>query len=403
MPAPLPDPRILNVDGLRGFALLGILVVNITAFGSPFYGLDIADPIFADPFDKAMRLFIALLFETKFYLLFSFLFGYSFTLQMAAAERVGESIAPRMLRRVAGLWLIGLIHAVFLFRGDILTTYAVLGVILLYLRDDNDGPLLKLAAGLIAATVLLWAAFAVLDVFAPVGDDPIRMFDQAYQIQSAYVGTAREVIGQNISAMSSMWIILALLQAPCALAMFLLGLVAGRRQMLVRPQQHEPLLRGLTKLGFLIGLPGAILYALSGAFLTGTPWVIAGLAIGLATAPFLTGAYIALGLRLFQTSFGARIRAALAPAGQMALTNYLLQSLVCALIFYGYGLKLIGQLSPFIVFVIGLEIFIVQLLLSRWWLARYAYGPVEWLLRAATLAAWPRWRKPSAARAAPSV
>ena len=398
MPAPLPDPRILNVDGLRGFALLGILVVNIAAFASPFYGLDISDPVFADARDKAVRIFISLFFETKFYLLFSFLFGYSFTLQMAAAERVDQSIAPRMLRRLAGLWLIGLIHAVFLFRGDILTTYAVLGVILLYLRDDQDGPLFKLAIGLIIATVLLWTGVAVLDWIAPVREDPIKIFDQAYQIQSAYAGTIREVIGQNLSSMSSVWIVLALVQAPCALAMFLFGLIAGRHQMLAHPQQHVALLRRLTVLGLFVGLPGALVYALSGAFSTGTPWALAGFAIGLATAPFLTGAYMALGLRLFETSIGARIRAALAPAGQMALTNYLMQSLICALMFYGYGLKLIGQLSPFIAFTIAIEIFVAQLFLSRWWLAYHAYGPLEWLLRAATLRAWPRWYKPSAAR-----
>lgn len=175
--------------------------------------------------------------------------------------------------------------------------------------------------------------------------------------------------------------------------MFLFGMIAGRHEMLARPRPHEPLLRRLTTLGFIVGLPGALLYALSSTFLAGTPWAVAGLALGLLTAPFLAGAYLALGLRLFETAFGQRIRAALAPAGRMALSNYLMQSLLCALIFYGYGLRLIGQLSPFIVFVIGLTIFTVQLLLSRWWLERHVYGPVEWLLRAMTLATWPRWRK----------
>ncbi|WP_245439765.1 hypothetical protein [Aminobacter sp. MSH1] len=119
--------RITNVDALRGFALFGILVVNITAFSSPYYGLGVADPAFAAPLDQAVRFIVAFLFETKFYLLFSFLFGYSFTLQMASAERAGEAFVPRLLRRQAGLWVIGLAHAVLLFHGDILTTYAVLG------------------------------------------------------------------------------------------------------------------------------------------------------------------------------------------------------------------------------------------------------------------------------------
>ncbi|MEG1053463.1 MAG: DUF418 domain-containing protein, partial [Janthinobacterium sp.] len=118
--------RIADVDALRGCALFGILVVNIGAFATPWFGLGLTDPAFHGGVDRATHFLVALLFETKFYLLFSFLFGYSFTLQMQAAARADAPFVPRMLRRQAGLWLIGALHAVFLFHGDILTTYAVL-------------------------------------------------------------------------------------------------------------------------------------------------------------------------------------------------------------------------------------------------------------------------------------
>ncbi|MFY3060546.1 DUF418 domain-containing protein, partial [Achromobacter xylosoxidans] len=98
----MAQPRLAQVDALRGFALLGILVVNIGVFASPFYANGIADPAFSSRADLAVRWLVAWLFETKFYLLFSFLFGYSFTLQMAAAERGGAAFAPRLLRRLAG-------------------------------------------------------------------------------------------------------------------------------------------------------------------------------------------------------------------------------------------------------------------------------------------------------------
>lgn len=113
--SPLPAQRQSLVDALRGFALLGILVVNLVAFASPYYGLGIPDPNAQSYADQAAALLIAGLFETKFYLLFSFLFGYSFTLQMESAQRAGASFVPRILRRLLGLWVIGLLHALFLY------------------------------------------------------------------------------------------------------------------------------------------------------------------------------------------------------------------------------------------------------------------------------------------------
>ena len=103
------------VDALRGFALLGILVVNIASFASTYYALGIPDPMAVSSADRIASFMRAFAFETKFYLLFSFLFGYSFTLQMRAAERDGKPFAPRMVRRLVGLWAIGVANAVLLY------------------------------------------------------------------------------------------------------------------------------------------------------------------------------------------------------------------------------------------------------------------------------------------------
>ena len=125
-PVGMAPPRLAQVDALRGFALFGILVVNIGVFASPFYANGITDPTFSGAWDVAVRWLVAWLFETKFYLLFSFLFGYSFTLQMSAAERGGAAFGPRFLRRLVGLALLGLAHAVLFYQGDILLTYCLL-------------------------------------------------------------------------------------------------------------------------------------------------------------------------------------------------------------------------------------------------------------------------------------
>ncbi|MEG1053535.1 MAG: DUF418 domain-containing protein, partial [Janthinobacterium sp.] len=122
-------------------------------------------------------------------------------------------------------------------------------------------------------------------------------------------------------------------------------------------------------------------------------WQVAGLAVGLASAPLLAGAYLALALALFERLRDGTLFALLADTGRMALSNYLLQSAICAVLFLAYGARLMGSVSPLGALALAIVIFCVQLPLSRRWLRGHAYGPVEWLLRALTIAAWPRWRR----------
>ncbi|MBZ7921342.1 DUF418 domain-containing protein [Ensifer adhaerens] len=392
-----PD-RIDDVDALRGFALLGILIVNTMAFASAFYGLELADPAFGGIADRTVHLVIALFFEMKFYLLFSFLFGYSFTLQMRSAEKSGEAFVPRLLRRQTGLWLIGIAHAVLLFHGDILTTYAVLGVVLLTLRNRSDAALFRLAKWLIILIAVAWGALGMLATLAPMPLDRSAILAAAEATKLAFRGDWQAIIGQHLTELSSVWVILGLLQAPCALAMFVLGLIAGRRKTLARPEENRALFQRLLRAGLWIGLPGAIVYAYASVELIDSPVAIIGLSIGLITGPFLTGAYVGGMMLFFGTTVGQRLRTLLAPAGRMALSNYLIQSLVAALIFHGYGLGVIGKVSPLATVLIALAIFTAQLFTSRWWMARYAYGPLEWVLRFITIWRAPQWRKPVEAR-----
>ncbi|OCP00865.1 MULTISPECIES: DUF418 domain-containing protein [unclassified Ensifer] len=390
--------RIDDVDALRGFALLGILLVNSMAFASAFYGLEIADPAFAGTTDSAVHLVVALFFEMKFYLLFSFLFGYSFTLQMRSAEKSGEAFVPRLLRRQAGLWLIGIAHAVLLFHGDILTTYAVLGIVLLMLRNRSDSALLRLARWLVIVVAIAWGALGIVATLEPTPLDRPAILAAAEAAELAFGGDWQAIIAQHLAELSSVWVILGLLQAPCALAMFLLGLVAGRQKMLARPQENQRLFRRLVRSGLWIGLPGAVIYAYASVEWIDSPLAITGLAVGLITGPFLTGAYVGGVMLFFGTSIGQHLRNLLAPAGRMALSNYLMQSLILAFIFHGYGLGLIGQASPLATALTSLGIFTAQLFLSRWWMARFAYGPLEWILRFITIWRAPQWRKPVEAR-----
>lgn len=384
---PSSTERQSSLDALRGFALLGILVVNIIAFASPYYGSGVPDPLAQGRVDQAVMYGISLLFEWKFYLLFSFLFGYSFTLQMQSAERDGKAFVPRMLRRLAGLWVIGLLHGVLLFHGDILTTYAVTGAVLLALRQRADRWLTRLAVSLIVGTAVVWASIGILSV---LDIDAMRDSQALARVTSALIAfrsTPAGVIAQHVQELKGMWIVTALMQAPTALAMFLMGCIAGRRGLFAASAQADDtstLFKQWLIAGACVGLPAAAAYAYGTTTLAGTPWDLLGLSLSLLTAPLLTAAYIGGMMLLFRSRWGTWWLRVLAPAGRMALSNYLLQSLVCSVIFLAYGFRLMGQVGPLGTLLIAIAIFTVQMFISRWWLHRFAYGPVEWLLRAVT-------------------
>lgn len=378
------------VDALRGFALLGILVVNIATFSSTYYGAGVPDPMAMSLVERGASFVRTFVFETKFYLLFSFLFGYSFTLQMQAAQRDGKPFAPRMARRLLALWVLGVLHGVLLYHGDILTTYAVIGLALLMLRRRSDVLLMRLAIGLVLATALLWAGIGYLLVVAGIASDTRGAYAEAARALAAYRGTPATVIVQHVRELLQIWWITGLVQAPTALAMFFAGFIAGRRGLLsgadanANVDAHRGFFRRLLVWGLVIGLPGAAVYAWPSIRLDSTIREIYGLSATLLTAPFLTAAYAAGLVLLMQTPRGHAVEAWLAPAGRMALSNYLGQSLVCAWIFLAYGLRWIGTVGPLAATAIAFAIFACQLVLSRWWMRRFVYGPVEWLLRAFT-------------------
>lgn len=387
--------RLAQVDALRGFALFGILVVNIGVFASPYYGAGMADPVYSRPVDLAVRWLIAWLFETKFYLLFSFLFGYSFTLQMAAAERSQAAFAPRFLRRLAGLAALGGAHAVLFYQGDILVTYALLGLGLLLCRHMAPKRALRIALWLIVLASLAWAVLGALAFLDPLPADYAAQYRaEALSAIEAYRGTIGTTIAQHLKELvEAVWFTVLFVQGPFVFAMFLTGYALGRREALADPWRQPRALGLLCALGLLPGLAGSAAYATSSLPFAGSAWELPGLAADLLTAPLLSMSYAAAFLLALRTRPGGRLGAWLAPAGRMALSNYLMQSVVCACIFTAWGLRLFGAVSPLAAFGMAVALFAAQLPLSAWWLRRHAYGPVEWFLRALTIGAWPAWRR----------
>ena len=381
---PVVSGRVHDVDALRGFALLGILAVNITFMASAYPGNLVDDPAFSSPLDDAARFAVASLFSMKFYLLFSFLFGYSFVLQMNAAERVGTAFVPRMLRRVLGLFVLGAAHVVLLYGGDVLTTYAVVCLVLLAIHRVSDKVALR-TAGVIYAVVIASlvgsALFLDRSAFMPEHDEALAA--AAAQTQ-AMLGSPADIIGHHVGGLDLLVVQAVSLQGPTALAMFLLGMVAARRRLFSDVGDQASLLRRTQWICFPVGLAGGAVYAALGA--DGSTWATA---VSVLTAPFLTAAYVATLVRLMHSPGAAWVRSVLAPVGRVALTNYLAQSAVGIIVFTGVGLGLAGRVSPPMLLLLAVVVFAGQAAVSAWWLTRHRYGPAEYVLRWFTT-----WRRP---------
>jgi uncharacterized protein len=349
-----------------------------------------AEPAFQSPLDWTVRFTVTLLVENKFYLLFSFLFGYSFTLQVDSAARQGRPFGPMFLRRLAGLLLIGLAHAVLLFPGDILTTYAAVGLALLIFRKLRPKAAVVLAVMLTAMLALGFVLLALLATFGlDMGGTVADSAAEATKADTALAASALQIISEHLRKLSLIIVFRVLFQGPAVLAACLIGLAIGKLGAMRDLSAHTSTLRKLQWAGFTVGLAGAFVYTTSAWH--GTMHKFWGEAVDLVTAPLLAAAYAATFLRLLP--YMPRIARALAAPGRMALSNYLAQSLICSLIFTGYGLALVDRVSPPLEVLIALGVFVCQVFYSHWWLKRHRYGPVEWVLRFLTY-----WRKPGSSR-----
>lgn len=390
------DERLQIVDILRGFALFGILLVNMAFFKSSWFVGVVNEAAGTNILDTAASVLIALLAEAKFFTLFSFLFGFGFAIQMLRAQQKGIGFVPRFMRRLLVLLLIGLVHAFLIWSGDILVSYALIGFVLILFRNRSPKALLIWALVLLLVQVVLAGiAVGLIELargvpeaaaqFAEVETQIAAQFQQAYGQDQQVYGSGS--YGQIVAYRASQSLINAtggIASSPTILAMFLLGLYAGKRGILHDPANHARLLRRIRLWGLSLGL---LLSALV---------VAAQMQLGLLSAlymqfinsalagPVLSMGYAATIVLLAQHEPWRRRLTLLAAPGRMALTNYLLQSLICTTIFYSYGLGFFGQLGAAGGLLLALVIYSLQIPLSLWWLRRYRFGPMEWLWRSLT-------------------
>ncbi|MET7681089.1 DUF418 domain-containing protein [Streptomyces sp. NPDC005423] len=372
--------RVLELDVLRGFALLGILFVNARMMMGP-YGAFVGGPD-SSALDRGAAWAMTALVTTKFYLLFSFLFGYSFVIQERSARRAGAAFAPRHLRRTAGLFGLGLAHAVLLYPGDILMTYAVLALVLYGLRGLAPRTALRVAACLVVVLAVVLLGYGLLTVAYGRPVTAQQYAPLAARTVDAYRGGFRSVLGAHLRDLPAQ-LGADLLFSPDLLAAFLAGLAAGRGRLVERRGRDRVWLRKVVVRWLPVGLAGGVVTAVCCDWPLDSRWFMVGHAVAVLTAPALTASY-ACGLLLLLDAMRP-VAAVLAASGRMALTHYLSQSLVLALVFTGYGLGLYDRVGTAVVLAGCLVLYGAQLALGVSLMGRVRYAPVELVLRTVTL------------------
>lgn len=430
--APVRDEeRIEILDTLRGFAVLGILLANVSLFAFPSGAPGI--PAGGSPADQAAALLVGLLVEGKFYTIFSLLFGMGLMLQSRRAAERGKPFAGFWLRRMAILLLMGMVHAVFLFSADILAFYALIGMAALPFRRLKPAALLACAASVLVVGLSLHSAYGFANPRAPLptGPDWAQLAEgpapgartqgraaapleaSALPVPAvlapflagapALAGLRDEELYRFMAAeervfRSGAWEAMArhravsflLVSMPLrmiflswqVLWLFLLGMAFAQWSFLQKAGGRPGFYRRLIG----VGLPvGALLQALGAGLqmaLPGRPALVPAFWLSVYAATLLMGlSYVGAVALLSARAAGTRIVRSLAAVGRTAVTNYVGQSVVCGFLFYGWGLGWFGQLGRVDALLLAFTIFGLQMLLSTLWLRSFRFGPLEWVWR----------------------
>lgn len=373
MQAVSTDQRIQTLDVTRGMAVLGILVFNIRFFASSMHTSQWPASLWPAWWDRLAESLIDVLVAGKFLSIFAILFGYGTVIMQDRARAAGRPFARVYARRLAALAAFGLVHGLLIWFGDILFHYAVVGVALLLFRNKEPRALLTWSVALMS---LLWIVVFLSEVS---GADPLRDPEMKTWVWKRIVydhlvyssGTFAEIHQVRVMDWTTS-VLNHLVFYPQILGLFLLGAYLARRRLLHDVRANRA---ALAKLALWTGGAGLALTAVSGP-LPDLSYVAGGPVIGLF--------YVAvLGLLMGDPAWERRLQP-LAFVGRTAFTNYIMQSVVCTLIFYGYGLGLYGRLGPLATTGLALALYTVQVFVSRAWLHRFRMGPLEWVWRVLT-------------------
>lgn len=381
----LKQQRVHLIDGMRGLSLFGILLANLLIFQ---YGIWGKDDLSLAPIDNGAYTFVKVFIEGSFMPIFTFLFGYSIVKMTESLQHKGLKVKRYFVRRFVFLILLGILHGTFLWEGDILTFYGVFGFFLLFFIRRKKRTILiwgLILFVLMNAIMLIGASFGgELDSTEEfvASDSYLEKMNEIYA-----TGTYAEIyhFRNNEDPMSDLpgaLVFVVFILSPVIMApLFLFGMYAARIQLFKSPLQEGAWYLKAT----LLLVPLGILMKGAGELVPLSGWTDFLIGSG---APILALGYIFAFAYLYTKMDGSIIMRAFESVGKLSLTNYIMQTVICTTIFYGYGLGLFGKLGVLNGILLGILIFIIQCISSTFYLRFVPRGPLEFILRIWTNLSW---------------
>ncbi|SER68275.1 uncharacterized protein SAMN04487944_10843 [Gracilibacillus ureilyticus] len=362
--------RISLIDGLRGFSLLGILLANLLIFQYGMFGKDEIAFYDLPGWDMAGYYFMEIFVETSFMPIFSFIFGYSLILMVHKLQEKQLPVKRYFFRRFLALMVFGLLHMYFIWDGDILFAYGSLGIILLmYLKRKPK-------------TLLVWfiilASINFLFGFGGTAEESDLLYSKetitAFLQESTVIfqnGSYSEITDHRLNdtpmELSDGEMIAIMILAPFTIMpMFLLGMYAAHRKWLLKPQYFKKMALLLIPIGLLLKI---------------SPYFISIVDFSMTGGSVLALGYVFLFSHFYQKWNQHHVIKAFEKFGKLSLTNYILQSIIFTLIFYGYGLGLFAKLGVWAAALIGIVIYTLQVVFSNWYMNHFKQGPLERIIR----------------------
>ena len=374
------ENRIESLDIMRGFALLGIFIANMLMFHTPYLYLD-PYTWFSSYSDEITFRWIDIFVQGSFYPIFAFLFGYGINMQYEKSLERKKPFAPMMVKRLSILLVIGLLHALFVWSGDVLFTYAIMGFLLILFVRIPAKWLIPFAAvlyiipsGLIYLTARLIAKTNPNSLLADYAD--------INKIESSIQAFAHGTFGEIFTFRFFEWLVVGLggtfMGFFIVLPLIMLGAALSKWKVIERAAELKGKIVIVTVVALALGIWLKVLPHL------GEPTYDLILLQDTFGGVILAAGYIGLLLLLCTFPLLRRVFRPVGKAGRMSLTTYITQSIVATMIFYSYGLGLYGKVDLITGTWIAIGVFVIQVIIAELWFTKFRMGPLEWLWRKGT-------------------
>ena len=379
-----PKERIDQIDILRGFALFGILLVNVFGYNSSFFDFSGFYNAFEDPLNSEVFNIVIGFGADKFIFIFSFLFGVGFSIMYNKYQADEEYFRSLYLRRMLGLGIFGIIHITFFWAGDILFTYSLMGVILLFSRKIHSWLLLVLSVVIYFFPIFYIAMESVFPML-PSALNSVTDITMPEVIDIYSRGTYLEILVIRLNEYFAFRNINLIYYAPKVLSLFFLGYLFYRHKLLKSinylHSRYLIVFLMLFSMGIILNIfTDNIVNSLANAD-TNLFYTAIYMGVFEITNVFLGFSYILLILLLSKVLIIKSILSPLKYVGRMALTNYLIQTVIFTTIMYSYGFGKFGSFQPWQLVILAVLVFITQAILSCLWLRYFRFGPLEWIWR----------------------